>query len=339
MSRAVKIAIGVVVLAAVFCVGSYALDRHLLGETYARFVPEGPSLMLTDEDVAADYPHEDVSFELDGATLRGCVYGAGNTRGLVIMRHGINSQHQDYLAIATALVDRGWKVFAYDAIGCGESDGDSVLGLPQSPLDVRAAVRFACDSGMADGMKVMLIGHSWGGYGVAGALDFPDVRDRVAACVAMSGFDTPTEIIMDWAESSMGPVAVTQRPFVELIGRLDFGADASRSAARAIRESGMPTMVIHGAEDRVVTYGGTSIMSKLQADPPEGVVLVTKTDAGRNGHNDYFYSPESQSYLDECADRLEADPEFDIGSVDKSRANTADPVLIDEIDGFFANAL
>ena len=124
MSKAAKVAIGVVVgLVVVFCVGSFVLDRNLLGQTYARYTPEGPSLFLTDADVAADYPFENVSFELGGSTLRGHVYGVENTRGLVILRHGIFSQHQDYLAFVTALVDRGWKVFAYDAIGCGESDG------------------------------------------------------------------------------------------------------------------------------------------------------------------------------------------------------------------------
>ena len=352
MPKAAKITIGIVVgVAVVFCVGSFVLDRHLLGQTYARYTPEGPSFMLTDADIAVDYPYEDVEFQLDSKTLRGHVYGADNARGLVIARHGIFSQHQDYLALITALVDKGWKVFAYDAIGCGESDGDSVIGFAQSPIDVRAAVQFARESGMADGLPIVLFGHSWGGYGVAGALDFDDVRDNVAACVTMSGFDTPMGIIMESAENSMGPIASLQGPFIDLIGRLEFRDDANRSASRAISGSGVPTLVIHGTEDEVVSYGGTSIIAQRDSITNQQVEYITESEPGRNGHNTYFYSPESQAYLAECADKLAAlQSEYGenvpedvlsdfMAGVDKRRANTADPVLIDEIDAFLSDAI
>lgn len=352
MPRTAKIIIvAVVVVAGVFCVGSYALDRSLLNQTYARYVSTGPSLTLTDEDIAADYPYEDVSFTMNGKTLRGHVYGAQNKEGLIVFRHGIFSHHQEYLAIITAMVDRGWKVFAYDAIGCGESDGDSVIGFAQAPLDVRAAVRFALDEGMAQDMPVVLFGHSWGGYGVAGALDFPDVREAVSACVAMSGFDTPIKIIMESATNRMGAVALTQQPVLELIGHMDFGNDADRSASRAISECGLPVLVIHGTGDEVIAYDGSSIIAQRDAIGNPQVSYITKSETGRNGHNTYFYSPEAQEYLAKCGEELaelkaeygDDIPEDVLGefmaSIDKTRANTADPVLIDEVDSFFREAL
>ena len=352
MPKAGKVAlIAVAVVAVVFCVGSYAADRHVLGMTYTRYTPTTPSLMLTDADIAADYPSDAVEFQMNGQTLRGRVYGAGNDRGLVVFRHGIYSQHQDYLALITALVDRGWKVFAYDAIGCGESDGDSVIGFAQSPLDVRAAVAFAFDSGMADGLPVALVGHSWGGFGVAGALDFADVRDRVGACISMSGFDTPDDIIMESAAASMGPIAAAQKPFIDLIGALDFGSDAGRSAARAIGSCDVPVLVIHGASDKTISLNGASIYAERASIGNPNVEYILKDEPGRDGHNSYFYSPESQAYLGECANGLAAlvdDYDEDVPAdaldafmrtVDKHRANTADPVLMDEMDGFLAEAL
>ena len=352
MRKGAKIAgIVIVVVAVVFCVGSYALDRYFLSQTYARMERAGLSLLLTDDDIAAEHPYTDVQFDLNGNTVRGHVYGAENTRGLIVFRHGIFSHHQDYLALITALVDKGWKVFAYDAIGCGESDGDSVIGFAQSPLDVRAAVQYACNSGMADGMPLLLFGHSWGGYGVAAALDFPEVRDRVTACVAMSGFDTPNEIINESSEGRMGPVAATQKPFIDLIGRMDFGNDANRSASKAVSECGIPVMIVQGTGDAVVTAEGSSIYADRADIKNPQVVYVVKSDSGRDGHNTFFYSPESQAYLAECTDRLErlqaeygetlpldVQAEF-LASVDKHRANTADPELIDQIDGFFQEAI
>lgn len=74
----------------VFCIGSFALDRHLLAQTYARQPQVSSPLMLTDAEIADDYPYEDVQFQLDGATLRGHVYGAENDqRGLVIDRKSV----------------------------------------------------------------------------------------------------------------------------------------------------------------------------------------------------------------------------------------------------------
>ena len=73
---------------------------------------------------------------------------------------------------------------------------------------------------------------------------------------------------------------------------------------------------------------------------------ITKDEDGRNGHNTYFYSPESKAYLDECGGRLaQLTADYDgsvpedvladfMESVDKRRANTADPALMDEIDSF-----
>jgi len=294
-----------------------------------------------------DYPRTDVEFQLDGYTLRGHVYGADNTRGLIIFRHGIFSKHTDYLPLITAMVDKEWGVFAYDAIGCGESDGDSTLGMSQSPLDVAAAVEFARESSMADGMPLVLWGHSWGGYGVAAALALaPDVD----ACVTMSGYDTPMKILDYGSTSSFGPLGKIQYPFLWLNTTIDFGSNANLSASDAIVNSGVPTLVIHGSGDTTVPLKEVSILDALQKrlqnlTEPE-IQLITKPDPGRDGHNNYFYSPESQVYLNECATALQGilDENGDdstasevqdyLASVDLKRANTADPSLIDEIDSF-----
>ena len=346
-ARIAGIVLGFLVIA--FCIGSYALDRTLLADTYARHASGRPPLMLTDADIAPDYPFEDVAFEMNGYTLRGHVYGTSkDARGLVIFRHGIFTQHQDYLAYIIALVDKGWKVFAYDAIGCGESDGDSTLGFAQSPLDVHAAVQFARENGMADGLPILLLGHSWGGYGVAGALDFDD---GVAGCVTMSGFDTPDDIILESASDQMGAIAQTQRPFIDFIGWLDFGSDGGRSAARAIDNSGLPVLVIHGTGDTVVGFDGAAIIAKRDTIANPQVQYLVLDEKGRNGHNSYFYSPESQAYMNECAGEYQELLEEHAGkippealdsfmaSVDKRRANTADPQIVDTIDAFFASCI
>lgn len=336
----------VVAVALVFEAVSFFADRSVLDQTYARTYRAQPNLLATYEDYGGAYAREPQSFQLDGYTLRGYVYGPENTRGLVIFRHGIFSQHEDYLPLIVGIVDEGWKVFAYDAIGCGISDGESVLGFAQSPLDVAAAVEYAKESGMADGMKVALWGHSWGGYGVAAALDLVDVD----ACITMSGFDEPMAILESSARQTLGPFAFTQFPTLWLNNYLAFGNDANRRASRAILNSGTPTLIIHGSNDQVVPYDDVSIMSNTLSawTFPRNVAAATRAEPGRSGHNDYFYSRESQRYLNECSEQLQmlldengddpTSPEVVAftESVDKLKANTADPGLINEVNSFLS---
>jgi len=344
------IVLSILVLA--FGMLSFALDRWMLTQTYERFPARIASVLPTYADYdPSKYPRTDVEFELDGYTLRGHVYGPDNTRGLIVFRHGIFSQHQDYLCFITAFVDRGWRVFAYDAIGCGESDGESTLGMSQSPIDVAAAVAFAREAGLADGMKVALVGHSWGGYGVAAALAR---TENIAACVTMSGYDTPLGVIAYSAEDAMGPVAVTQTPTLWLNTALDFGIDANASATDAIRNSGVPTLVIHGTGDGTVPYEGVSIAANVldaNGTPPTTVSVITCNEEGRNGHNTYFFSRESQAYFNECAAKMQEIVKRNDGdesapevakyreSVDIPKANTANPELVDEIDAFLGKHL
>ena len=348
MSHSKKRIVAIVVVAAVVaCICAFALDRYTLATTYARVPDREVSLLPTYELYEKNYPRTDVEFQLDGYTVRGHVYGADNTRGLIVFRHGIFSKHSDYLALITAMVDKGWKVFAYDAIGCGESDGESVLGMSQSPIDVAAAVSFARESGMADGMPLALWGHSWGGYGVAAALaTCPDVD----ACVTMSGFDTPMKILDYSATSSFGPIGAIQHPFLWLNTFIDFGEKADVSASDAVAKSNVPTLVIHGIGDTTVPYDDVSIADALEkrseGSADERISITTKTEPERDGHNNYFYSHESQAYLDECSATLLAmldengdDPtapevQSYLASVDLVRANTADPALIAKIDDF-----
>ena len=346
-----RVLLVVLIVLLAFGVVSFFADRAILGQMYARVPATEPNLLPTYDDYADDYPREAVEFELNGKTLRGYVYGPENTRGLIIFRHGIFSQHQDYLALITAMVDKGWKVFAYDAIGCGESDGNDVVGLSQSPIDVAAAVEFAKGSGMADGLKIGLWGHSWGGYGVAAALS--TCGDDVSACVTMSGFDTPMKVLESGARGMLGPFAFTQVPTLWLNTVMTFGGDANRSASRAILDSGVRTLIMHGYLDTVVPYEGVSIMDNALSDWsfPTNIAATTFAEPGRAEHNTYFYSVESQRYLNECNEKLQQlldengdDPNASevkafLATVDKRKANTADPGFIEEIDDHFGIAM
>lgn len=343
-----RIAIVIVAVIAAFFVGSFFLDRAQLEQTFQREVNEGISLMPTYETFATDYPRTPVEFQFKDATLRGYIYKADEPKGFIIFRHGISSQHSEYLALICAMVDRGWNVFAYDAIGCGESDGNNVIGMAQSPLDVAAAVNYVRETGLNNSLPIVLWGHSWGGYGVAAALDLvPDVR----ACVTMSGYNAPVEIICEWSEKTIGPIAILQRPTLWLNNMLTFGADANRTALDGINKTESPVLVIHGTNDTVVTYDGTSIIAQRNRITNPNVEYYEPDEPGRDGHNSFFYTKAANDYLAEKSaelDELEArypsgvpDETTDafMADYDVHRGNQADPTLISTIDEFLTKAI
>ena len=99
-------------------------------------------------------------------------------------------------------------------------------------------------------------------------------------------------------------------------------------------------------------FGTSAIIAQRDAIANPNVTYLVKDEPGRDGHNSYFYSPESQSYLDECAEKVyalmderegdsvpDADLDALIATFDKKRANTADPELVDAIDAFFADCI
>jgi len=345
-----RILVGVAVLVVVFFVGSFAADRYMLGQTFARFGGRGVNAIATfDGYYAKDHTRTPVEFQMDGKTLRGYIYGEDNNdKGLVVFRHGIYSQHQDYLLLIEALVDRGWKVFAYDAIGCGLSDGDSTIGFPQSALDVHRALEFVDESGLAGDLPVVIMGHSWGGFGVAAALNF---HDDVKACVTMSGFADSMGIVMDASRAMMGPLAVTQAPTIWLNHKIDFGQYSDISAVDGINGAGIPVLVVHGTGDTVVGYDTTGIIAQRDKITNPQVEYAVMDDPARNGHNTYFNAPDTQVYLNELSAKL-ADLQQQYGDdipedvladflagIDYKRANTPDPYLIDTIDDFLTRAI
>src|SRR6056297_3426176 len=107
-------------------------DRHDLTVT----------LGLRYDDLEKQYPRNLVSFKSGKNRLQGYVYGQDQDQGLVVVAHGIGGGADTYLAQIIYFVDRGWRVFAYDATGSFDSEGKTTKGFPQALIDLDAALAF-----------------------------------------------------------------------------------------------------------------------------------------------------------------------------------------------------
>ena len=85
-------------------------------------------------------------YSTDGTRLAGYKYSReGNeVKGLVIIAHGLGGGgHNFYMPFIDFFTSNGYKVFAYDAHGNDNSDGESARGLPQGVIDLDSAIEHA----------------------------------------------------------------------------------------------------------------------------------------------------------------------------------------------------
>ena len=293
-----------------------------------------------------DYPRQEVSFLSGENTLKGYIYGKDNDRGLIVFAHGIGGGHEYYLKLLTKLVDLGWCVFAYDATGSGNSEGESSNGLAQSVIDLDLALDFAESDPELGKMDTYVLGHSWGGYAAAAVLNFDH---DIKGCVTMSGYNTPYEQLAESCDSMYGKAGFLLHPFVWMYNKMKFGKDSSWSAVDGINKADIPVLVIHGDNDETISYDGSAIIAHKDEITNPNTEYKVFTEEGRNGHNTYFYTSEYKDYkknvLTPKTDALREkygkgipDDEWEkyYSDIDKELYNGFNQELIDLINGFFS---
>lgn len=245
-----------------------------------------------------DYPRVNVSFTSGENMLQGYIYGAENDKALLVFAHGIGSGHESYMKSLLWLVDNGWRVFAYDATGSGSSEGAGTKGLPQSALDLDAALDYIEADPELSALPRFLMGHSWGGYAVTAVLNFGHEVDGVAS---VSGYAEPVEMIYEFASGVVGDFRPLIYPSICLYNKLLFGEYAGLSAVDGINSTDAPVLVIHGTEDETIGYEESAIMHKRELITNPNVQFLTLEGCTHNG---MFDTPEGAAIKQEIKETV-----------------------------------
>lgn len=349
--RAGKIILYIVLaLAALFAGLSMAGMKLIHDEQFGRF--ERPDRAATAElhhsDLRGLFPLELVSFLSGNNRLQGYLYAVPGSPGLIVVSHGLGGGADSYLPQIRYFLNQGWSVFAYDATGSYDSEGEAVRGFPQAILDLDAALRFVESHPGLAGLPVLLFGHSWGGYAAANILHFDH---PVAGVVSIAAPSSAMEMIMEQGAKMLGSIMTTQRPFLWLYQWLLYGKTASLDAVDALNKTRVPVLVIHGTADTTVEFQGSAIISKRERITNPQVEFLVLDEPGRSGHNNILWSREAQAYVQELNRELRALEEQYGGEipppvkrqffaqVDRERANELNLELMERINSFFLSCL
>lgn len=341
--RGLKIAlITAALIIVIFAVGMI-VTSSMMADNFSRGDYSDPRFIADYyyEHYQAEYPRTEVEFKSGDNTLKGYIYGADNDKGLLVFAHGIGSGHEAYMKELLWFVDNGWRVFAYDATGSGHSEGGGTRGLPQSALDLDAALTFAESDARLNSLPVYLMGHSWGGYAAAAVLNF---NHKIAGAASISGYNEPIEMILEWTEDMMGGFRYAMLPFVWTYSKALFGKYSGLTAVNGINKSEVPVLVIHGTEDGTIGYDKSSIISEKEHITNPSAQYLT-LDGG--GHNNIFYTKEALEYINEfnkdyrvIYDQYNGEIPDDVlediySGSDRELLNTPNGELLSQIEGFF----
>ncbi|HNY42569.1 MAG TPA: alpha/beta fold hydrolase [Bryobacteraceae bacterium] len=214
----------------------------------------------------------------EGCRLVGVLFKAWGrgTKPTAVLLHGLPGIEQNH-DLAHALRDHGWNTLIFHYRGCWGSEGAyTVNGLAE---DVRAAID-ELTSGRhpkVDPERIVLIGHSMGGWA---AIREACTDARVKAVAALGAAADPGTLPFDTPAAASHLTGflngITPESFIAQWRALGHGGSALAVAARI---SPRPLLIVHGGADDVVPAAQALALHDRAADPRK---LVVHPDANHS---------------------------------------------------------
>ncbi len=218
-------------------------------------------------------PKEDVHIQgYDGITLKGVYIPSIDKNSLktAIVVHGYAGQNTDMLIIAKTYSELGFKVLLIDLRGHGLSDGHfSTFGHYES-YDIKKWINYVLRIyGSTD--KLLLHGVSMGAASVllTTKLDLPE---NVKLIVADSPYSSIAPVLVRKVKT---PLILLFLPGLSLITwiRLHFSL-MNLSVAKAVKNSKISTVFVHGMKDEACPYQHTLKMLESSQAPFKDIYTV-----------------------------------------------------------------
>jgi len=338
------------IVSAILFSGCSVVAHRIYSQQFGRFEElserEVYTTYLTWKEIdQAKYPREEVRFNSEKNQLKGFIYGESNDKGLVVISHGLGGTADGYFPMIMYFVDNGWRVFAFNNTGVSGSEGKNVRGLPQSIIDLDAALTHVKQSSTLGNLPVMLVGHSWGGNAVCAVLNN---EHTVNAVVSFAAYNNGTKMFKEHGVSSAGVFYYLLSPHFWTIERLKFGKTMKLNAVDGINKVGIPVMIVHSSDDKVISAKTTSIYAHRDKITNPNMEIIYFDGEDVSGHEYVFCSNEMRQYrriANEDLQKYLAENENSSLSqwakeynFDKVKANELNGELMERINIFLNNA-
>lgn len=208
---------------------------------------------------------EPIEFENEkGITLRGYIYsehGASDYKGLIVFSHGMGAGHTSYTTEIDYFAKNGFLVLAYDNTGTCRSDGKKIDGFARAVLDLASAIKYVKASKELNTYPLLLAGHSWGAYSVCNvSVVIPYIK--IDGILAWAPFNSINMIIDTMSRTKLPTGTKILNPMFTLINKVKYGKLGDLKCCDSISKNNIPTMIIQGSKDPVVTMNNSPVSMK-----------------------------------------------------------------------------
>ena len=275
----------------VYMSGNYSVPK---GDQYE---PYGKNIRKAVDEVVS-VPYESVFItSFDGLKLAGKYYHMADEAPLIIFFHGYRcSSLRDGNGIFLHGREMGYNVLLADQRAHGMSEGTCITFGVKERYDVLSWVNYGIER-LGKETKILLSGLSMGAATVLMAADV-GLPENVRGIMADCPYSSPKEILHTVMKALRFPVPPTYwlaKWSARIIGKFDL---EEASAVKAIKNSDIPILIIHGDDDRFVPCE----MSKACRDAAcDRVELVLVKDAGHG----MSYFVDEKVYKDKVVQFLE----------------------------------
>ncbi len=232
----------------------------------------------------------------EGQLLTGYSYykESQTPKAVMVLAHGFGGGgHNTYMHVANFFAQNGYIVFAYDATGNDESEGDGVNGMPQGIIDLDYAIRFVKESEAFAELPIVLWGHSWGAYSTGSVLALhPDVK----AAVLVAGFNTSIDVFESEGRKMAGDAVDIILPDAIKYEQKIFGDYANMNCLDGFAATEAGVMILHSADDEIIDKATSYdvFYKKYSSDPRFKFISYEN-----RGHNYIFHSDGARAYITE----------------------------------------
>ncbi|MBQ8302225.1 MAG: alpha/beta fold hydrolase [Clostridia bacterium] len=222
-----------------------------------------------------------------GQMLKGAFYFYANPRTdrLIVFDHGLGTGHRAYLREIEMLCRHGYTVFSYDHTGCGESQGESVMGLSGSLSDLDDCLSALKKLPQLAGVEISVVGHSWGGYSTLNILGY---HSDIHSVVAMSGFLSVKAMQRQIVPFVIFPM---RKQLFDLEKRTNPRYAAS-SALDVIMTTDKPILVIHSLDDPTVSAKNNILKLRKETCEKDNIEFILQNGKGHS----VSYTTEAAAY-------------------------------------------
>lgn len=212
-----------------------------------------------------------------GYKLQGGFYYYPNPRldRLVVFEHGLGVGHRAYMREIEMLASRGYLVFSYDHIGCSTSEGENVMGLSGSLVNLDECITALKRIPELSSLEISVMGHSRGGFSTMNILALhPDIH----SIVAMSGFLSLEIMLRQIVPSVIAPIRKKIYQ-IECETNPDY---AQSSAIEVLKNTDKPALIIHSDNDGTVSAKMNYFRLKKELSNKNNVDFILVNDKGHS---------------------------------------------------------